>query len=53
LNINTIDDTHHVPLLLFSNMQIAELLIDAGTDVNAKTQRDGANILHAVAKGSF
>ena len=40
-DVNAIDDTHHTPLHLASNSkEIAELLIDAGANVDAK---DNAN----------
>jgi ankyrin repeat protein len=38
-NVNAIDDTHYTRLHMASNKETAELLIDAGSDVNAKTQR--------------
>ena len=44
-----IDDTHHTPLHLASNKETAELLIDAGADVNAKTKRAGETLLFSAA----
>ena len=40
-DVKAIDDTHHTPLHWASNKETAELLIDAGADVNAKTLSDG------------
>ena len=47
-----IDDTHHTPLHLASNKEAAELLIDSGADVNAKTQRTGETPLYAAARNA-
>jgi len=47
-----IDDTHHTPLHLASNKETAELLMDAGADVNAKTQRTGETPLYAAARNA-
>ena len=47
-----IDDTHHTPLHLASNKETAELLIDSGADVNAKTQRTGETPLYAAARNA-
>ena len=47
-----IDDTHHTPLHLASNKETAELLIDSGADVNAKTRRTGETPLYAVARNA-
>ena len=44
-NAKAIDDTHHTPLHLASNKETAELLIDAGADVNAKTKQYGGKSL--------
>ncbi len=35
-DVNATDDTHHTPLLMTSCMEVAELLIDAGADVDLK-----------------
>ena len=51
-NVKAIDDTHHTPLHLVSNKETAELLIDAGADVNAKTQRTGETLLYSAAWGA-
>ena len=47
-----IDDTHHTPLHLASNKETAELLMDAGADVNAKTKHTGENPLYAAARNA-
>ena len=47
-----IDDTHHTPLHLASNKETAELLIDSGADVNAKTKRTGETPLYAAARNA-
>ena len=51
-NVNAIDDTHHTPLHMASNATVAGLLIDAGADVNAKTQRTGETPLYAAARNA-
>jgi ankyrin repeat protein len=51
-NVKAIDDTHHTPLHLASNKETAELLIDAGADVNAKTKRTGETTLFSAAHGA-
>ena len=51
-NVNAIDDTHHTPLHMASNAAVAGLLIDAGADVNAKTQRTGETPLYAAARNA-
>ena len=51
-NVNAIDDTHHTPLHLASNKEAAELLIDAGADVNAKTKRTGETALFSASHGA-
>ena len=51
-NVNAIDDTHHTPLHMASNAAVAGLLIDAGADVNAKTQRTGETPLCAAARNA-
>lgn len=51
-NAKAIDDTHHTPLHLASNKETAELLIDSGADVNAKTQRTGETPLYAAARNA-
>ena len=51
-NVKAIDDTHHTPLHMTSNKETAELLIDAGADVNAKTQRTGETKLFSAAHGA-
>ena len=51
-NVKAIDDTHHTPLHLASNKETAELLIDAGADVNAKTRREGETLLFSAAWGA-
>lgn len=50
-NVNAIDDTHHTPLHMASNVAVAGLLIDAGADVNAKTEREGETLLFSAAWG--
>ncbi|MDA0725168.1 MAG: ankyrin repeat domain-containing protein [Verrucomicrobia bacterium] len=51
-NVKTIDDTHHTPLHLASNKETAELLIDAGADVNAKAKRTGETPLYSAARNA-
>ncbi len=51
-NAKAIDDTHHTPLHLASNKETAELLIDSGAAVNAKTQRTGETPLYAAARNA-
>jgi len=51
-NVKAIDDTHHTPLHSASNKETAELLIDVGADVNAKTQRTGETLLYSAAWGA-
>ena len=51
-NAKAIDDTHHTPLHLASNKETAELLIDSGADVNAKTVHTGENPLYAAARNA-
>ena len=51
-NVKAIDDTHHTPLHMASNKETAELLIDAGVDVNAKTKRTGETSLFSAAHGA-
>jgi len=51
-NVKAIDDTHHTPLHLASNKRTAELLIDAGADVNARTKRSGETLLFSAAHGA-
>ena len=51
-NVKAIDDTHHTPLHLASGKETAELLIDAGADVNAKTKRTGKNLLYGAARNA-
>ena len=51
-NAKAIDDTHHTPLHLASNKETAELLIDAGAEVNAKTKRTGETPLYAAARNA-
>jgi len=51
-NVKAIDDTHHTPLHLASNKETAELLIDAGADVNAKTRREGETLLYSAARNA-
>ena len=52
-DVNAIDDTHHTPLHLASNSkEIAELLIDAGANVDAKTMRTGETTLFLAAHGA-
>ena len=51
-NAKAIDDTHHTPLHLASNKETAELLMDAGADVNAKTKRTGETLLYASARNA-
>lgn len=48
-NVKAIDDTHHTPLHLASNKETAQLLIDAGADVNAKTKHTGESKLYSAA----
>ena len=51
-NAKAIDDTHHTPLHLADDKETAELLIDSGADVNAKTQRTGETPLYAAARNA-
>ncbi|MEM7393613.1 MAG: ankyrin repeat domain-containing protein, partial [Verrucomicrobiota bacterium] len=51
-HVNAIDDTHHTPLHMASNKEDAELLIDAGADVNARTRRTGETLLFSAAWGA-
>ena len=51
-NVKAICDTHHTPLLWASNKETAELLIDAGADVNAKTLSKGETILYSSARNA-
>jgi ankyrin repeat protein len=51
-NVKAIDDTHHTPLHWASNKETAELLIDAGANVNAKTKRTGETLLFSAAHGA-
>ena len=51
-NVKAIDDTHHTPLHCASNKETAELLIDAGANVNAKTKRTGETLLFSAAHGA-
>ena len=51
-NVKAIDDTHHTPLHMTSDKETAELLIDAGADVNAKTRREGKTLLFSAAHGA-
>ena len=51
-NVKAIDDTHHTPLHMASNKETAELLINAGADVNAKTRRTGETLLFSAARGA-
>ena len=51
-NLNAIDDTHHTPLHWASNKETAELLIDAGANINAKTKRTGETLLFSAAHGA-
>ena len=51
-NVNAIDDTHHTPLHMCNNKEIAELLIDSGANVNAKTKRTGETVLFKATHGA-
>jgi ankyrin repeat protein len=51
-NVKAVDDTHHTPLHLATNQETAELLIDAGADVNAKTKRTGETPLYGAARNA-
>ena len=51
-NVKAIDDTHHTPLHLASNKEAAELLIDAGADVNAKTEHSGETPLYSAVRNA-
>lgn len=51
-NVNAIDDTHHTPLHMCNNKEIAELLIDSGANVNAKTKRTGETLLFKATHGA-
>ena len=50
--MNAIDDTHHTPLHMCNNKEIAELLIDNGANVNAKTKRAGETPLFSATHGA-
>jgi ankyrin repeat protein len=50
--VNAIDDTHHTPLHMASNATVAGLLLDAGADVNAKTESEGETLLFSAAWGA-
>ena len=51
-NVNAIDDTNHTPLHMWHNKEIAELLIDNGANVNAKTKRAGETPLFSATHGA-
>ena len=51
-NVKAIDDTHHTPLHWASNKETSELLIDAGADVNAKTEHSGETPLYSAARNA-
>ena len=51
-NVKAIDDTHHTPLHMASNKENAELLIDAGADVDAKTRSKGETTLYSSARNA-
>ena len=51
-NVKAIDDTHHTPLHCASNKETAELLIDAGADVNAKTEHSGETPLYSASRNA-
>ena len=51
-DVKAIDDTHHTPLHWASSKEAAELLIDAGADVDARTLSDGETILYSAAWGA-
>jgi ankyrin repeat protein len=51
-NVKAIDDPHHTPLHWASNKETAELLIDAGADVNAKTEHSGETPLYSAARNA-
>ena len=51
-NAKAIDDTHHTPLHWATNQETAELLIDAGADVNAKTEHSGETPLYGAARNA-
>ena len=51
-NVHAVDDTFHTPLHLASRMETAQVLLDAGADVNARTQRNGETLLFSAAWGA-
>ena len=51
-NVNAIDDTHHTPLHLCNNKNIAAFLIEKGANVNAKTKRSGETPLFKATHGA-
>ena len=51
-NVHAADDTSHTPLHLASHMETAQVLLDAGADVNARTRRNGETLLFSAAWGA-
>ena len=51
-NVHAVDDTLYTPLHLASHMETAQVLLDAGADVNARTRRNGETLLFSAAWGA-
>ena len=51
-DVKAICDTHHTPLHWASNKETAELLINVGANVNARTRRTGETLLYSSARGA-
>ena len=48
-NVHAVDDTFYTPLHLASHMETAQVLLDEGADVNARTRRNGKTLLFSAA----
>ena len=51
-NVHAVDDTFYTPLHLASHMETAQVLLDAGADVNARTRRNGETLLFSAVWGA-